>query len=65
MIYAGYWSHEYTDENIVTEHYNLGDFLTLIIGQTLQDTIDVLNVGCIMTIRGTFDDRLVECRIKM
>ncbi|WP_241285377.1 hypothetical protein [Chryseobacterium arthrosphaerae] len=28
MIYAGYWSHEYTDENIVTEHYNLGDFLT-------------------------------------
>ncbi|MGG7550869.1 hypothetical protein ACQ7CX_09655 [Chryseobacterium arthrosphaerae] len=28
MIYAGYWSHEYTDESIVTEHYNLGDFLT-------------------------------------
>ncbi|MGN7863253.1 hypothetical protein [Chryseobacterium sp. 22458] len=28
MIYAGYWSHEYTDQNIVTEHYNLGDYLT-------------------------------------
>ena len=28
MIYAGYWSHEYTDKNIVTDHYDLGDYLT-------------------------------------
>ncbi|RTZ46207.1 hypothetical protein EJ377_17385 [Chryseobacterium arthrosphaerae] len=65
MIYAGYWSHEYTDENIVTEHYNLGDFLTFNYRADLTDTIDVLNVGCIMTIRGTFDDRWLNAGIKM
>lgn len=27
MIYAGYWSHEYTDKDIVTSHYDSSDYL--------------------------------------